>query len=224
MVHPQRRAVRALDVIREREAAATLLQPLRQQILEGLRQPESASGIARRLGLPRQKVNYHLRELEKGGFVELVEERRRGNCTERVVRATARSYLISPEALGALGSDPEKIQDRFSAAYLVATAGQAVREVGEMQGRAAQAGKRLATLTLASEVRFASADKRNAFTEELAMALAGLAAKYHDEGAPEGRRFRFFVGGYPAPAPRGHKGKAGPGGSERVTGDKGGTA
>jgi DNA-binding transcriptional ArsR family regulator len=197
MAGPQ--PARPLDVIRSRDSAAKLLQPLRQRILEHLGEPESASGLARRLSLPRQKVNYHLRELEKDGFVELVEERRRGNCTERVVRATARSYLISPEALGGLGSDPDAIPDRFSAAYLVATAGQAIRDIGEMQGRAEEEGQRLATLTLSSEVRFADAEARNAFAEELANVLARLAAKYHDEEAPGGRRFRFFVGGYPAP-------------------------
>jgi hypothetical protein len=143
-------------------------------------------------------VNYHLRELEKDGLVELVEERRRGNCNERVVRATARSYLISPEALGGLGSRPEQIRDRFSASYLVATAGQAIRDIGVLQDGAERAGKRLATLTLTSEIRFASAEDRNAFAEELATTLARLAAKYHDGDATGGRRFRFFVGGHPA--------------------------
>jgi DNA-binding transcriptional ArsR family regulator len=216
--------MRALDVIRERETAATLLQPLRQQILEGLREPESASTVARRLGLPRQKVNYHLRELERGGFVELVEERRRGNCTERLVKATARSYLISPEALGALGSDPERIRDRLSAAYLVATAGQAVRDVGELEARADEAGKRLATLTLTSEVRFASAETRTAFAEELATTLARLSAKYHDETAPRGRRFRFFVGGYPVPSERGRREGTESRETRPVTGRRGETA
>ena len=213
-------AARPLDVIRSRETAATLLQPLRQEILEKLGEPESASGLARRLGLPRQKVNYHLRELEKEGFVELVEERRRGNCTERIVKATARSYVISPEALGGLGSDPERIQDRFSAAYLVATAGQAVRDIGEMQGHAEEAGKRLATLTLTSEVRFASTEERNGFAEELATTLARLTAKYHDETAPRGRRFRFFVGGYPGPVEENRKPAAGRGPSRGRKGEE----
>jgi DNA-binding transcriptional ArsR family regulator len=194
-------SARPLDVIRSPETAAKLLQPIRRQILENLSEAQSASGLARQLGLARQKVNYHLRELEKGGLVELVEERRRGNCTERLVKATARSYLISPEVLGALGSRPEKIRDRFSAAYLVATAGRVVRDVAELQGRADEAGQRFATLTLTSEVRFANAKARNGFAEELATALAELSAKYHDEDAPGGRRFRFFVGGHPTPAP-----------------------
>lgn len=183
----------------------------------------SATSLSHRMGLPRQKINYHLRELEKDELVELVEERRRGNCTERVVKATARSYLISSEALGRLGSAPEKIQDRLSAAYLVATAGQAVRDIGQMQGRAEKAGKRLATLTLTSEVRFASAEARTAFAEELTTALAGLVARYHDEAAPGGRRFRFMVGGYPDPAAGGREratGRARAAGEKRGTGKK----
>lgn len=194
-------AARPLDVIRSPATAAKLLQPTRRRILEHLSQAQSASGLARQLRLPRQKVNYHLRELEKDGLVALVEERKRGNCTERLVQATARSYLISPEVLGALGSRPEEVRDRFSAAYLMATAGRAVRDVAQLQAKADEAGQRLATLTLTSEVRFASAQARNGFAEELTTALAELSAKYHDEDAPGGRRFRFFVGGHPAPAP-----------------------
>ena len=78
------------------------------QLYQQLAEPDSASGVARRLGLPRQQVNYHLRELEKQGFLEFIEERRKGNCMERLVRATARTYLISPEALGHLGPTPEQ--------------------------------------------------------------------------------------------------------------------
>jgi DNA-binding transcriptional ArsR family regulator len=200
-------AARPLDIIRSPDTAAKLLQPMRRQILENLSEAQSASGLARQLGLARQKVNYHVRELEKDGLVELVEERRRGNCTERLVKATARSYLISPEVLGALGSRPEEIRDRLSAAYLVATAGRVVRDVAELQEKAGDAGQRLATLTLTSEVRFASAEARNDFAEELATALAELSAKYNDEDAPGGRRFRFFVGGHAALPEDGNEGE-----------------
>ncbi len=182
--------------------AAAVLHPLRRRILEGLREPDSAAGVARRLSLPRQKVNYHLRELEKEGLVALEEERRRGNCVERVVRATARSYLVHPEALGALAADPDRIEDRVSSAYLVAVAARAIRDVATLGERARAAGKSLATFTLETEVRFASAAARNAFAEELATAVSKLAARHHDESAPGGRRFRFVIGGYPAPKDR----------------------
>jgi DNA-binding transcriptional ArsR family regulator len=187
-----------LDVIAEPGRAAALLHPLRLEILEQLREPDSASGLARRLHLPRQKVNYHLRELEKEELVELVEERRKGNCVERVVRASARYYLINPATLGHLAADPDKIQDRFSSAYLVAVAARAIGDLAVLRERAEKAGRRLATFSLQTQVRFASAAARNAFTEELANALARLVAQYHDEKAPGGRRFQLFLGSYPS--------------------------
>ncbi|HXV75143.1 MAG TPA: helix-turn-helix domain-containing protein [Candidatus Polarisedimenticolaceae bacterium] len=188
-----------LQVVDRELAAAALLHPLRRRIVEHLREPDSASGLARRLGLPRQKLNYHLRELERAELLELVEERRRGNCTERVLRATAAAYLIGPRTLGRLAADPERIRDRFSSAYLMAVAARVIRDLADLRGRALDAGKRLATLTLQSEVRFASATDRAAFTDELTREVARLAAKYHHADAPDGRTFRFVVGGYPEP-------------------------
>jgi DNA-binding transcriptional ArsR family regulator len=119
----------ALHVVDRPATAATLLDPTRLEILRALDQPDSAAGLARRLGLPRQKLNYHLRLLEGDGLVELVEERKKRNCTERVLRAVARSYLISPAALGSLAADPDRVADRTSSAYLVATAARAITEV-----------------------------------------------------------------------------------------------
>ena len=76
-------ATPALDVIRRPDSAAALLDPVRQQLLAQLAEPDSAAGLARRLRLPRQRINYHLRALERAGLLELVEERRKGNCIER---------------------------------------------------------------------------------------------------------------------------------------------
>jgi DNA-binding transcriptional ArsR family regulator len=198
----------ALRVVRDAEPAAALLDPVRQRLLAELRQPDSASGLARRLRLPRQRLNYHLRALESAGLVELVEERRKGNCLERVVRATARTFVISPEALGPLGLSVDTAPDRLSSAYLLSAASRTIREVGALEERARREQKRLATLTLEGEVRFASAESRAAFAEELAAALAGLAAKYHDGRAPDGRRFRLLAAVHPTTEPTGAEPKA----------------
>lgn len=191
----------ALEVVRHPDAAAALLDPVRQRLLTELAEPDSASGLARRLRLPRQRINYHLRTLETAGLVELVEERRKGNCIERVVRAKARAFVISPEALGPLGLTAETVRDRFSAAYLVAAAGRAIRDVGALEARARKEKKRLTTLTLEADVRFRDAESRAAFAEELADAVARLAAKYHDERAVGGRRFRLLAAVHPVAAP-----------------------
>ncbi len=188
-----------LEVVRDAGPAAALLDPTRQRLLAHLREPDSATGLARRLRLPRQRINYHLRALERAGLVELVEERRKGNCLERVVRASAHAFLISPEALGALGPSAESAGDRLSSAYLVTAAGRAIRDVAALEARARAEGKRLATLTLEAEVRFAGPEARAAFAEELADAVARLAAKYHDERAPGGRPFRLLAAVHPVP-------------------------
>lgn len=188
----------AVQIVQSAAKAAVLLQPGRLELVRRLEQPGTAAGLARKLGVPRQKLNYHLRELEREGFVELVEERRKGNCMERVVRATAQSYLIGPQTTGVLGDNPAEVRDRFSMAYLIASAARIIRELAGIAARARRAGKRVATLTLEAEIRFASAETRAAFAEDLANSVAQLAAKYHDEHAEGGRRFRVLAAAYPA--------------------------
>jgi DNA-binding transcriptional ArsR family regulator len=169
-------------------------------MLELLREPGSATAVAKALDLPRQKVNYHLRDLEKNGLVELVEERRKGNCVERVVRATARSYLLNPAALGLLAADPADVQDKFSSSYLIAAAAKTIKDLAGLRERATKSKKKLPTFTLQTEIRFASAADQNGFVEELSNAVARLVARYHNEKAAGGRRFNLTIGSYPAPA------------------------
>jgi DNA-binding transcriptional ArsR family regulator len=185
-------------VIDDPAAAEVTLDPVRARLLSELSEPGSATTLATRVGLSRQKVNYHLRALERHGLVELVEERRRGNCTERVVRATARSYVISPTALPAVAPDTERARDQLSARWLLAVAARLVRDVGELIGGAAAARQQLATYAIDGEIRFATAADRAAFAKELGDAVAELAGRYHDETARGGRRHRFVVALHPS--------------------------
>ncbi|WP_207954491.1 ArsR/SmtB family transcription factor [Saccharopolyspora elongata] len=184
-------------VIDDPGAAEVSLDPVRARLLAELAEPGSATTLAQKVGLTRQKVNYHLRELERHGLVELVEERRKGNFTERVLRATAVSYVISPSVLAAVEPDPARSRDRLSARWLLAVAARLVRDVGELIAGAAKARKRLATFAIDGEVRFASAADRAAFAEELSGAVASLISKYHDESAAGGRAHRIVVAVHP---------------------------
>lgn len=71
-----------IQIVRERDAVLSLLRPLRTRMLELLVEPESAAGLARKLEMPRQQVNYHLREMEKAGLVEQIAERRKGGLMD----------------------------------------------------------------------------------------------------------------------------------------------
>jgi DNA-binding transcriptional ArsR family regulator len=186
-----------IAVIEDPLAAESSLDPVRARLLAELGEPGSATMLAERLGVPRQNVNYHLKELERHGLVELVAERRKGNCTERILRATAASYVISPAAVGAVQPDPGRSPDRLSARWLLAVATRLVRDVGLLVTRSAKANKRVATFAMDGEARFASAADRAAFADELAGAVTALVAKYHDETAERGRDHRLVVAVHP---------------------------
>ncbi|MCO1658540.1 winged helix-turn-helix domain-containing protein [Pseudonocardia humida] len=185
----------ALDVLREADLRGSL-SPLRRRILAELREPASATVVAGRIGQSRQRVNYHLRELEKAGLVELVETRPRRGRIERIVRATARTVVIVPEVVGEVPVDE---QDRFAVETLLATTAQAFGDVAAMRERARDAGKRLVTFTVSAEVGFAEPSDIARFADDLAARVADLAATYDSPQAR--RRYRVVVGGFPTPNP-----------------------
>jgi predicted ArsR family transcriptional regulator len=193
-------AVPEIDVIDDPAAAVVALDPVRASLLAELSTPSSAAALAARVGITRQKVNYHLRTLEAHGLVRQVDSKQWGGLTERLLVATASSYVVSPQAMGPMAPDPGRAADRASARYLLALAARLVREVGSLVRRADEAGKRLPTLALDTEIRFASTADRAAFADDLAQAVTALVSRYHDESAPGGRWHRLVIAAHPRPA------------------------
>ena len=180
------------------DTALLALAPIRRRILTALTEPASAAGLAEQLGMPRQKIGYHLRALEGAGLIQPAGERRKRGFTERLFVA-ARDYVLDP-ALMQAPPDPDAVeaQDRHAADHLISTASTIVRDVARMRQDAAAEGSRLLTLTVEADVVFAAPADFDAFTEEVSAAVAGLARKY---AAPSGRRYRLTAAAHPA-APR----------------------
>jgi len=196
----------SLDLVREPAQAAILLHhPLRLKILAALLEPDSATGVARRMKLPRQTVNYHVRELARARLLARAGRRRRRHLFEQCYVATARGYVLSPELLGKLAGDPIQVADTLSAKYLLGLASKLQSELARSVDLAAAAGKRLATLSINTQLRFTSPEQRAAFTVELQRAILEVAARHtspftnSDGSAAEGRPFRLMVGCYPIP-------------------------
>ena len=183
-------------IIRDPQTALAALRPPRPAILAALRQPYSASSLAPRLNLPRQKVYYHLQDLEKAGLVKLVEQRRRRGFTERVVQATAQRYLLSPEILGALPSVQASDTGhhvRFGWPWLAAIAGCTIQDLAGLTERL---GDEAPALSIPTRVRFGSPKALEEFFRELTDELTRLATKYHDDSA-DAAEHQFFLGAYP---------------------------
>jgi hypothetical protein len=186
-------------IIDDPAAAIVALEPIRSRLLAELNEPASAATLATRVGIARQKVNYHVRALEAHQLVREAGKRQWGGLTERLLVASASSYIVSPKALGPVSVDPDRDADRLSASYLIALAARIVDEVGNLLRRSRAADKRLATLSLDTEIRFRSAADRAAFSNELIQAVTQLVSRYHDEFAPDGRAHRLVVMAHPLP-------------------------
>jgi DNA-binding transcriptional ArsR family regulator len=188
-----------VEVIADPAAAVSALDPIRSRLLAELTEPASAAALASRVGITRQKVNYHLRALEGHQLVTEAGERQWGGLRERLLVATAASYVVSPGALGPVAADPGRTNDRLSASYLIALSARAVREVGELWRTARLKNKRLATLSIDTAIQFRSPEDRAEFTRELSDAVTSLVARYHDETNTRGRSYRLMVAAYPKP-------------------------
>jgi len=193
---------RPLDIIDDPARARAALQPTRLRLLQLLEEPQSAPQLAAATGMPRQKVMYHLRTLEAQRLVEAQEHGSVGRRINRSYARTASSYAIAPSTLGGVAVDPRTVVDAFSTAYLSAVAGRALNDLAALGRAAAARGKRVPTLTLEADVRFATPADQRRFADELTSAFAALAARYHQPDAPQGRTFRVFACGYPAVPPR----------------------
>ena len=191
-------SARAFDIIDDPARARAALQPTRLRLLHLLERPQSAPQLAKQMGMPRQRVMYHLRKLESQQLVEAHEHGSVGRRIDRSYVRTATSYAIAPKTLGGVAVDSRTVADAFSSAYLSAVAGRALNDLAALGRAAAARGKRVPTLTLETDVRFATPADQRRFADELTSVLGALAAKYHQPDAPQGRTFRVFACGYPA--------------------------
>ncbi len=197
----------AVESVQDRSRVGALVEhPLRLAILQAAAEPRSATEIAAGLGLPRQRVNYHIGRLHRAGFLVPAERRRRRGLFEQRYRASARAYVVAPGALRPVHADTDLIEDRLSAEYLVALAAQVQGDLGQVVEEAAQQDKRVATLSISTEIRFTSPQQRARFARALQRAITTVVARYAgpsmsaEGGTAAGRLFRLVVGCYPPPA------------------------
>jgi len=198
--------VRDVHVIHDAAAATSALGPVRSRLLSELTEPASAATLGTRLGLARQKVNYHLRALEAHGLVRVAEKRQWGGLTERLLVRSAASYVVSPSALEPAATHPDKGADRLSASYLISLGARIVREVSNLLRHAKEIDKRLPTLAVDTEIRFRSAADRAAFSRALTDAVTQLVSRYHDGSARGGRTHRLVIVAHPLPSQSPSKG------------------
>jgi DNA-binding transcriptional ArsR family regulator len=145
------------------------MSPLRRDILAALDEPDSATGLAARLGSTRQKINYHLRALERVGLVEVDELRPRRGLTERLMRRTSNIVLVDPAAFDTSGMSR---LDVAGLSGVVAMATDLIRQAARVAALAGPRRERVAAASLDTEVRVGSPSALTAMLEEVAAVIA----------------------------------------------------
>lgn len=192
--------MKTVETIRSARRASALLQhPLRTRILARAQEAVSASALARALEQPRQRVNYHVRQLAAAGLLQPAGQQRRRNMVEQQYVASARAYLLLPELLGEVAARVPESKDATDPAHLLLYCAHAQSEVAELLEAGRAAGIRVRTLLQHEALHFESVQQRTAFMRDMTAAVDELIARYAATGSSSGSMFRLLVGCYPVP-------------------------
>ena len=149
-------------------------------------------------------MNYHVRALERAGFLRPAGRQRKRNMIEQRYVATARAFVLSAGILGPVGVDWRDIGDTASADYLLALTEQVRSDLEQAAGEAE--GKPITTVSLKSQFRFESPGQRTEFASAVREAVVGVIARLSspnrlENGRPgRGRPYRLVLACYPVPA------------------------
>ncbi|MCP3773228.1 helix-turn-helix domain-containing protein [Paenibacillus sp. MZ04-78.2] len=158
------------------EQAMALLNPLRADIAARLASPASAAEVARAIGEAPQRINYHLKALEKAGLVRRVGTRQVRNLVEVLYQAVAKTFILSDQ----LGMKPEtvrRLKDQGSLSHLVQTA-ERIKQDALLLMEHSDEGQDIPSASLQFQVSLRDAEERQAFVEEYAALVRQLTAKY----------------------------------------------
>ncbi|QRG68084.1 winged helix-turn-helix domain-containing protein [Brevibacillus choshinensis] len=181
-------------VVEAPEQAMALLNPLRAEILSRLAEPASAAEVARGINEIPQRVNYHLKALEKVGLVRKVGSRQVRNLVEVLYLAIARTYVLS-EALNFANETIQQMKDQGALSHLIHTAERIKRDALALMERSDRE-EEIPSATLDTSIRLASAEQRSAFVEEYVQLVNQLVKKYQSKA--EGQEtYQVILAVYP---------------------------
>lgn len=183
-----------MKTVRDGGTLAVLNHPLRLQILEALRESGSAASVARLIGAPRQKVNYHLKELHRHGLVHEVGERRVGNLTETLFRSVAGAFVVAPEAIWGGPTRAEAVRSQISLEQLLSAGEQLQQDAVALLDRAAFDDEEIASAAVTVDVAFRDEAARASFLREYLAAVQELTERH---SVTAGEPYRVVFAAHP---------------------------
>lgn len=178
------------------EQATVLLNPIRGEIIAQLLEPGSAAEVARTLGETAQRINYHLKALEKAGLVQRVGTRQVRNLVEVLYRSIAKTFVLA-DCLSMKPETVQKLKDQSSLAHLVTTS-ERIRRDAMLLMEQSDVGQEIPSATLQLQVHLSNEQQRQAFIEEYAAMVKQLVERYA-AGKDENEAYQVLLAVYPKP-------------------------
>jgi DNA-binding transcriptional ArsR family regulator len=173
------------------DQATALLNPLRAEILAKLKEPSSAAEVARMIKEPSQKVNYHVKNLEKVGLVKRVGTRNVRNLVEILYQSIAKTFVLS-ESLGWEPETVKKIKDQGSLKHLITTSERIKRDAFNLLELSDQK-EVIPSATLDMTVKLENEVLRKEFVQEYVTLMKTLVNKYQTSQSHASERETYSV-------------------------------
>ncbi len=165
------------------EQATVLLNPLRAEILSKLSEPASAAEVARQLSETPQRINYHLKALEKVGLAQRVGSRQVRNLVEVLYQSIARTFVLS-ESLGWNADTVKRMKDQGSLSHLITTSERIKRDALLLMEKSDE-NIEVPSASLHTKIHLEDEDKRKEFVQEYVNLVKGLVQKYQQQEKSE---------------------------------------
>ncbi|MDN4523813.1 ArsR/SmtB family transcription factor [Fictibacillus fluitans] len=178
------------------EQAAALLHPIRSEIVAALKAPASATELAKMLKETPQKINYHLKALEKVGLVQKVGTRNVRNLVEVLYQAVAKTLILS-ESLGLSPETAQKLQDQQALAHVLSLTETIKKDALQLMEQAEEA--QIPSAVLQAAVHLSGEEERNEFINEYFSLLHRLIEKYQSGEKENGKEYQVSIAVYPKP-------------------------
>lgn len=163
-------------LVQSPEQAVALLNPLRADIVSRLAEPASAAELARMLHEPPQRMNYHIKALEKTGLIRKVGTRQVRNLVEVLYQAIAKTFVLA-ESLSLSEETIERLKEHGSLAQLITTAEQMKKDAVTLMDHS-EKGTEIPSATLQLQIPLKDQDAREAFIADYVDTMKKLVAKY----------------------------------------------
>lgn len=183
-------------VVDSAEQAKVLLNPLRGEILAHLYEPASATEVAKAINEAPQRVNYHLKALEKAELVKRVGTRQVRNLVEVLYQSIAKTFIM-PESLGWSPEAVSRIKEQGALAHLV-TVSERIKKDALTLLEQSEGDAEVPSASLQMKVSLPDEQKRNQFINEYSSMVKKLVEKYQPASASE-TIFNVLLTVYPEP-------------------------